>query len=41
LDEGLSRMANWVRKTGARSSPEFSAIEVTKNLPVAWVQREA
>ena len=41
LDEGLSRMARWVREVGARTTAEFSAIEVMKNLPVAWVQRDA
>ncbi len=31
LTEGLSRMAQWVRSHGARSSKEFENIEVKKN----------
>lgn len=38
LDEGLSRMADWVRLHGARQSHKFENIEVTKNFPVAWLQ---
>ncbi len=37
LDEGLSRMAEWVRQHGARSSSKFENIEVTKNFPKAWL----
>ncbi len=37
LDEGLSRMADWVKKHGARSSSKFENIEVTKNFPKAWL----
>jgi UDP-glucose 4-epimerase len=37
LDEGLERMAIWVRAHGARTSHEFGAIEVTKNFPAAWL----
>ncbi|MEW5976942.1 MAG: NAD-dependent epimerase/dehydratase family protein [Acidobacteriota bacterium] len=40
LDEGLSRMAKWVRKHGARSSLEFEGIEVMKNFPKAWMQEK-
>jgi UDP-glucose 4-epimerase len=36
LDEGLRRMAAWVRQHGAREAPPFARIEVTKNLPAAW-----
>jgi UDP-glucose 4-epimerase len=36
LDEGLGRMAAWVRQHGARSSKKFGHIEVEKNFPVAW-----
>ena len=31
LEEGLSRMADWVKQHGARASQEFESIEVTKN----------
>jgi len=37
LDEGLSRMAGWVKQHGARSSSKFENIEVTKNFPKAWL----
>lgn len=37
LDDGLARMAAWVRKHGARSSQKFSHIEVDKNFPKAWL----
>jgi UDP-glucose 4-epimerase len=38
LDEGLSRMASWVRRHGARRSRSFEGIEVTKNFPQAWLE---
>jgi UDP-glucose 4-epimerase len=37
LEEGLQRMADWVRQHGARSSKKFEGIEVTKNFPKAWL----
>ena len=36
LEAGLAKMAAWVRQHGARATPNFGAIEVTKNLPAAW-----
>jgi hypothetical protein len=36
LDEGLARMARWVRETGPRSSPPFSGIEIERHLPGVW-----
>jgi len=36
LDEGLTRMARWVRAQGARTSRRFEDIEVTRNLPAIW-----
>jgi UDP-glucose 4-epimerase len=36
LDDGLTRMASWVHRHGVRRSRDFEAIEVTKNLPLAW-----
>lgn len=36
LEEGLARMARWVRTHGARATRPFDAIEVTKNFPAAW-----
>jgi len=40
LDEGLARMAEWVRQHGARSSSEFDNIEVMKNFPKAWLMED-
>ncbi len=37
LEEGLARMADWVRSHGARESQKFRNIEVTKNFPSAWL----
>jgi UDP-glucose 4-epimerase len=37
LEEGLTRMAAWVKQHGARSSSKFEGIEVTKNFPKAWL----
>ena len=36
LDEGLGRMAAWVKQHGARTTPPFAGVEVSKNLPAAW-----
>ena len=36
LDQGLSRMADWAKKHGARSSRRFENIEIARNLPAAW-----
>lgn len=38
LEEGLARMAEWVKAHGARKSQEFDDIEVTKNFPKAWLR---
>ena len=37
LDDGLAKMAAWVKQHGARSSSKFENIEVTKNFPKAWL----
>jgi UDP-glucose 4-epimerase len=37
LEEGLQRMATWVKQHGARSSTKFEGVEVTKNFPKAWL----
>ena len=37
LDDGLAKMADWVKQHGARSSSKFENIEVTKNFPKAWL----
>jgi UDP-glucose 4-epimerase len=36
LEDGLERMAEWVRQHGARASLPFGEIEITKGLPAAW-----
>jgi UDP-glucose 4-epimerase len=37
LDEGLKYMADWVRKTGSRSSSKFENIEILEKLPPSWL----
>ena len=37
LEEGLTRMADWVKRHGARASQKFKGIEVSKNFPKAWL----
>lgn len=37
LEEGLAKMAAWVRQHGARTSQKFDNIEIMKNLPAAWL----
>jgi UDP-glucose 4-epimerase len=36
LEEGLARMAAWVKENGPRMSPPFSGIEVERHLPSVW-----
>ncbi len=38
LDEGLARMAAWVRRVGARSGQPFEQVEVKKNMPPSWAK---
>lgn len=38
LEDGLRKMAAWVRTTGARRTPTFGQIEVSKGLPAFWLQ---
>jgi UDP-glucose 4-epimerase len=37
LEQGLERMAHWVRQHGSRESRPFDQIEVRKNFPLAWL----
>ena len=37
LPDGLELMAAWVRQQGARASTPFESLEITKNLPAAWL----
>jgi len=36
IEEGLERMAKWVKETGARESSRFENIEIKKNMPPSW-----
>jgi UDP-glucose 4-epimerase len=36
LEDGVARMAAWVRKIGARKTSMFGGIEVAKNVPASW-----
>jgi UDP-glucose 4-epimerase len=38
LEDGVRKMAAWVKEHGARKSQKFENIEVTKNFPVAWLE---
>jgi UDP-glucose 4-epimerase len=38
LEEGIRKMAAWVKDNGARTSPIFKNIEIFKNLPPSWAQ---
>ncbi len=38
LRTGISQMAQWARRVGARQSQKFSKIEVLKNLPPSWLR---
>ncbi len=38
LDEGLRRMAEWARETGAREPVRFESVEVLRNLPPSWAE---
>ncbi len=37
LEEGLKRMAEWVKTTGVRQSQDFNNIEIMENLPPVWL----
>ncbi|WP_442796333.1 NAD-dependent epimerase/dehydratase family protein [Pelobium manganitolerans] len=37
LEEGIARMADWVKNEGAKSTPKFGDIEVLEKLPNAWL----
>lgn len=38
LDEGLRRMADWVNRNDIRNGQKFKNIEVSKNMPPAWLK---
>jgi UDP-glucose 4-epimerase len=38
LEAGIKKMAQWVRKHGARESSIFENIEITRNMPPSWAK---
>lgn len=38
LKEGISRMAEWVKKHGARKTSKFADIEIFEKLPQVWLE---
>jgi len=36
LEEGLGRMAAWVKEAGARTSKSFGPLDIERNLPPSW-----
>jgi UDP-glucose 4-epimerase len=38
LDDGIGRMAQWVKANGTREACVFENIEILKNLPPSWAQ---
>ena len=36
LEDGLTRMVAWVKKSGVRQSKKFGALDISKNLPPSW-----
>jgi UDP-glucose 4-epimerase len=36
LEEGVTRMAEWVRRAGSRQTRDFAAIEIARGLPAGW-----
>jgi UDP-glucose 4-epimerase len=39
LEAGIERMVRWARKHGARTTKDFTAIEIERNLPESWQPR--
>jgi UDP-glucose 4-epimerase len=37
LEEGIGRMSAWVKKSGARQSRSFGALDIERNLPLSWL----
>lgn len=36
LEEGLAKMAAWVKKEGPRATPSFPSLEIERRLPPSW-----
>lgn len=41
LEEGLQRMAGWVKTVGSRKSKEFNGIEIRMGVPPSWISIDA
>jgi UDP-glucose 4-epimerase len=41
LREGVQKMADWARSIGPRPAVRFEGIELTRNLPPSWAQRDS
>ena len=41
LEDGVSAMAAWAKQVGARESQGFGALEIERNLPPSWRDRES
>jgi UDP-glucose 4-epimerase len=39
LEEGLSKMVDWAKKTGIKKSKNFENIEITEKLPPIWLEK--
>jgi UDP-glucose 4-epimerase len=39
LQDGLKRMADWAKATGAKKSKEFDNIEIAEKLPPSWAKK--
>jgi UDP-glucose 4-epimerase len=37
LEEGIMKMAKWVKEHGAKKTSSFTNIEVKKNIPESWL----
>jgi UDP-glucose 4-epimerase len=38
LEEGLAKMASWVRQVGPQQGQKFGRLDITKNLPPSWAK---
>ena len=38
LEDGVSRMVDWVKRVGARKTPFFQDIEIKENIPLVWLE---
>ena len=38
LEDGITKMVDWVKQYGARKTPHFGDIEITEKLPKVWLE---